>query len=54
MRRDHPQRFGSFAALPLPHVAASLAEIAYAYDTLHADGVGLMTSYAGRSRGTAH
>jgi predicted TIM-barrel fold metal-dependent hydrolase len=33
------------AAMPLPDVEASLKEIAYAFDTLHADGVGIPTSF---------
>jgi len=42
---DHPNRFGLFAMLPLPHIDESLKEIAYAFDTLNADGIGMMTNY---------
>src|SRR5262249_18447463 len=44
LMRDHPGRFGLFAALPLPDPDAALSEIDYAFDTLRADGVPIMTS----------
>jgi len=44
---EAPTRFGFFATLPLPDVDAALQELEYAFDTLHADGVGLLSNYAG-------
>jgi predicted TIM-barrel fold metal-dependent hydrolase len=44
MLRDHSERFGAFALLPLPDVDGALAEIAYALDVLRLDGVGLFSS----------
>jgi predicted TIM-barrel fold metal-dependent hydrolase len=38
----HPNRFGFFAMLPLPHVELALAEAAHALDELGADGVALL------------
>jgi 6-methylsalicylate decarboxylase len=45
--RAHPGRFGLFATLPMHDVAASLKEIAFAFDTLKADGVAMMTNTNG-------
>ena len=53
MRQDHPGRFGVFAMLPLPYIDESLKEIAYAFDTLKADGVGMMTNYGDKWLGYA-
>ncbi|WP_146689169.1 amidohydrolase family protein [Bradyrhizobium canariense] len=44
---NRPSNFGFFASLPLPDVAASLDELVFAFDTLHADGIGLMSNYSG-------
>lgn len=43
--RDHPGRFGMFAAIAPLDTDGALAEIAYAFDVLGAQGIGLMTSY---------
>ncbi len=42
-----PGNLGFLATLPLPHVDSSIFEARYCLDTLHADGVGLMTNYGG-------
>src|ERR1700735_1464493 len=47
LRRDRPDRFGGFAALPLPDIDGSLTELAYAFDALELDGVSLMTNAGG-------
>ena len=48
LRDQHGERFAVHAALPLPDVAASTAELAYAFDELGLDGgVLLFTHYDG-------
>jgi predicted TIM-barrel fold metal-dependent hydrolase len=51
---DHPGRFGIFATLPLPHIDESLKEIAYVFDTLKVDGVGIMTNYGDKWLGYSY
>jgi predicted TIM-barrel fold metal-dependent hydrolase len=45
--KDHPNRFGGFACLPLPDIDASLEELRYALDELHLDGVVLFSNSLG-------
>src|SRR4029453_2988562 len=48
MVSDHKGRFALLAVLPLPDVDASLREIEYAFDTLKAVGVGLLSNWGDR------
>jgi len=50
---DHKGRFALLAVLPLPDVDASLREIEYAFDTLKAAGVGLLSNWGDKWLGDA-
>ena len=53
MVRDYPGRFALLATLPMLTIDTTLKELAYALDTLRADGVGLQTNYGARYPGDA-
>jgi len=53
MVRDFPGRFGLFAALPMLETDGSLREMEYAYDSLKADGISMMTDYGDKWPGDA-
>lgn len=44
---NRPDRFGLFATIPMPHVAAAVAESVRALDELNADGVVLLANASG-------
>jgi aminocarboxymuconate-semialdehyde decarboxylase len=48
-----PDRFGNFVTLPLPDVDSALRELEHGIDTLRADGVILLSNYAGKYLGDA-
>ena len=50
LRERWPERFGLFAAVPLPDLAASITQVEAAFAEGF-DGVGLLTQYAGRHLG---
>jgi len=49
--REHPDRFGFFASVPLPAVNDAITEAAYSLDTFKCDGLVLMGSVADRFLG---
>ncbi|MGG2458291.1 amidohydrolase family protein [Streptomyces sp. RGM 3693] len=49
--KDHPDRFGQFASIPLPDIDGAVTEAVHALDILGADGVVLMSNAHGRYLG---
>src|SRR5206468_2046208 len=50
---DYPKRLGFFAVIPYPDADGTLREIEYAYETLKADGVGILSSIGDKWPGDA-
>lgn len=46
-KKEHPDRFGGFATIPMLDANGAIDELAYALDSLELDGVALMTNYKG-------
>ena len=49
--KAHPGKFGFFAALPIPHMNDSVAEIGHALDALNASGITVMANLHGKYLG---
>ena len=47
LREQRPDRLGYFATVPLPDIGGALAELGRAFDELGADGVLVLSNYAG-------
>lgn len=47
LARRRPDRFGVFAALPLPDIDGAIEEVAHAFDVLGADGICMETNHNG-------
>ena len=54
LAREYPARFAAFAAMPLPHIGASVAEVVRCLDELDMWGVTITTSILGMSLADPH
>ena len=50
-KHKYPESFGGFATIPMLNQEAAIEELNYAFNTLHLDGVCLMTNYMGKYLG---
>lgn len=53
-KAKYPDRFGGFATIPMLNSQAAIEELSFALDTLHLDGVCLLTNYKGKYLGDAY
>jgi 6-methylsalicylate decarboxylase len=44
LMQQHPAKFGLMGGIPMPDIDGSVAEIAYAYDTLKVDAIGIYSN----------
>jgi predicted TIM-barrel fold metal-dependent hydrolase len=44
LMQQYPQKFGLMGGIPMPDLEGSLREVAYAYDTLKVDAIGIYTN----------